>query len=734
MNSLFPELTINSPDVRRVSVCVPLNVDRVFDYIVPDEMETPAYGAYVQVLFAGRMVTGIVWGEATSPELPAHKLKPLTAHVKHLPPLSDTLRTFIEQAARYYCVSLGSMVKLALPVMKALEQMDEVQMLERTGDMPEGFRLTPARTRLLSLLEKQAIAYDEIRKHGVAASVIAGCQRAGVIRRYTSVARYEAPVLLPDPPTLTQAQMQAASVMKETLGEGFHRFLLDGATGSGKTEVFFDVAEAAMQRGEQVLVLLPEIALTLQLVERAKKRFGFAPTIWHSSQSPAARRDALRRIMHGGAPLVVGARSALFLPYHALGLIVVDEEHDSSFKQEEGALYHGRDMAVLRAQIEQIPVVLASATPSLETLHNAQEGRYHHITLKRRKQQAALPRIHTINMKQQTLEKGCWISQPLQEAIRATLQAGRQSLLFMNRRGYAPLMLCKACGHRYECPSCTAWLVYHTAHHQMLCHHCGLSIPMPESCHACGADAEHLVLYGAGIERIAEEAKLLCPDARIMALSGEMSQHPARLREALQRITAGEVDIVIGTQLLAKGHHFPNLSMVGVIDADAGLHGGDIRGAEKTYRMLHQLAGRAGREEVQGDVYIQTYKPDHPLLGALTSWDRAAFVDVELQHRRMSHMPPYGRLAALIVEGKPESAVQETANALAKSMPQHENVTILGAAPAPLYKLRNLYRMRFLVIVGKRVAVQPLMLEWKARVKRPKTVSVTIDIDPVSFM
>jgi primosomal protein N' (replication factor Y) (superfamily II helicase) len=682
MQELFPN-EIHSQAQQRLSVCLPVNVHHCFDYLAP-EGESIAHGAYVTVSFSGRNMMGVVWGEGAS-ELPASKLKTILCKHSHIPPMPETLRHLLEKAARYNCASLGNMLRLAMPVMEGMAKAEHKRWRQGKATAPQ---------------PSEAVTHA--------------------------------------PKTLTLAQTDAAQTMIAASAAGFQPFLLDGATGAGKTEVFFEVAEAVMREGKQVLILLPEIALSVPLVMRAEARFGFTPTLWHSSETPAKRRNALASIMRGTARLIIGARSALFLPYAALGLIVVDEEHDGSFKQEGSGmhqvLYHGRDMAVLRAREEHLPIILSSATPSLETHVNAECGKYHTLHLTRREGQAALPTIHLIDMKREKMEKQRWLSPTLQRKVTATLARGEQSLLFINRRGYAPLVLCRACGYRYECPSCSAWLVYHASKARLQCHHCGLSTPLPPTCPSCGADKDKLTACGPGVERIAEEAAALFPSARICVLSGDTTDDPTTMKAMLETAMRGEVDIIVGTQLLAKGHHFPHLTMVGVVDADAGLQGGDIRAAEKTYQLLHQLAGRAGREEQRGEVYVQTYRPDHPLMQALAAWNREGFIALELQGRVQANMPPYGRLCAVIVEGKPEESVVAVAKALAVTAPNLEGVRILGPAPAPLYKLRNCYRYRFLIIAPKRAAIQSVMKEWCAGVAGVRGVDVRIDIDPVSFV
>jgi primosomal protein N' (replication factor Y) (superfamily II helicase) len=644
-------------------------VDGYYSYFVPEDMLPPPLGAIVKVQFGKREVYGVIYGYEDSQ--PAHKLKPIKLHYENIPAIAKPLRDFVKQAAHYNCIPLGQALKLALPIAPPNLMQEKIR---KTKDKPL----------------QQAIIKP-----------------------------------------LSESQSQIADELCEV--QNFHVALLDGATGSGKTEVFFAFAEKLMNEGKQVLLMLPEIALSLQLVERAYKRFGFQPVLWHSSQTPARRRDGLLAIMSGEAKLIIGARSALFLPYDNLGGIITDEEHESSYKQDDNASYHARDMAVLRAKIENIPIILSSATPSLESLANVAAHKYQHFTLNRRNNQAELPSVNLLDMKREKLPPARWISPTLQARLQANFEAKSQSLLFLNRKGYAPLVLCRGCGHRYECANCSAWLVYYAGQKNLQCHHCGLQNPLPPACPSCGADHESLTMCGPGVERIKEEVKTLFPTARLAIISGEQSKSPTSLAQTLSEIAAGEIDIIIGTQIIAKGHHFPHLSLVGAIDADAGLDGGDIRASERTYQMLHQIAGRAGREQEKGEVWLQTYQPNNPLMQALKNWDRAAFISTELQNRKLTNMPPYGRLAALIIESLSENAAINAAKHLGLIAPNIKGVRIIGASNAPLYKLRNQYRLRFLIIAEKNIAIQKILLEWRANANLPNIVKCKVDIDPVNF-
>ena len=509
--------------------------------------------------------------------------------------------------------------------------------------------------------------------------------------------------------------------------------LLDGVTGSGKTETYFAAIAAALAAGRQVLVLLPEIALGAQWLERFRGRFGALPAQWHSDIGEAERRNTWRAVAAGRGQVVVGARSALFLPFPELGLIVVDEEHDPSYKQEDGVCYQARDMAVLRASLAGIPVILASATPSLETVVNVARGRYDRVVLPRRHAAAELPAVRLVDLRRERMERAHFLSPPLVAEIALTLAAGEQALLFLNRRGYAPLTLCRSCGHRFQCPSCTAWLVEHRFTRRLLCHHCGHAEPVPALCPEC-VTAGTLVPCGPGVERLREEVAERFPAARAALMVSDLLPGPHAAAELAQAMVERRYDILIGTQIVAKGHHFPLLTLVGVVDADLGLAGGDLRAAERTYQLLHQVGGRAGRAEHKGRVLIQTYMPDQPVMRALAGGDRDRFLEAEAASRRGAGLPPFGRLAALIVSAGDAEACDFAAQALARAAPQLPGVVALGPAPAPLAILRGRHRRRFLVKAQRTVSLQAVLREWLSRVRLGGSARVQVDIDPYSFM
>ena len=510
--------------------------------------------------------------------------------------------------------------------------------------------------------------------------------------------------------------------------------LLDGVTGSGKTEVYFEAVARTLEQGRQALIMLPEIALTSQFMDRFAGRFGCAPVEWHSALASAERARAWRAAATGEARVVVGARSALFLPYKELGLIVVDEEHDPGFKQEDRVHYQARDMAVVRANLAKFPVVLASATPSIESHVNARSGRYAQVDLPGRYLGAQLPQVAAIDLRKHPPERGKWLSPVLVEAVTETLQNKQQALLFLNRRGYAPLTLCRSCGHRIDCPQCTAWLVEHRYRHRLNCHHCGFSLPIPEKCPKCG-EPEALVACGPGVERIAEEVAERFPAARLAILSSDLVPSLIEMREIIKKIEAGEADIIIGTQMVAKGHHFPQLANVGIVDGDLGLGQADPRAGERTFQLMHQVTGRAGRALVAGRGYVQTYMPEHPVMQAIISGDREAFLAREIRQRQSAQLPPFGRLVALVVSARDKELAQLFARDVARHAPPASRIEVLGPAEAPLAVIRGRHRWRILVKAPRDLDVQAYLRAWLDSLpKPPADLRLTVDIDPYSFL
>ena len=706
-------------------------------YLVPAEMPT---GALVETPLGGRTVTGVVWDQdpADKPlDFPRSKLKVVGQRLD-APLLPPALRQFIDWTARYVMSPPGAVLRMALP--RAALAPPPKRTLYRSplaGPNPEA-RMTAARRRAMAELQDTPAlpAMEAARVANVSPAVVKGMAAAGLLEAVTIVGDAPMPVLDPEgrKPSLGVAQAEAVQALEASVrAEAFSVTLLDGVTGSGKTVVYMEAIAEALAAGRQALCLLPEIALTDQWLDRFQDRFGARPLVWHSELSAVERRRAWRAIGTGEAGVVVGARSALYLPFPRLGLIIVDEEHDGAFKQEDGVRYHARDMAVVRGQLEQAAVTLASATPSLETLANVDRGRYARLALPHRHGGAEKPDIGLIDLRSQPPERGKWLSAPLVDAIEDALANQKQSLLFLNRRGYAPLTLCRACGERLECPHCTAWLVEHRLHGRLICHHCGYSARPPTNCPACDAE-DRFAPSGPGVERVAEEAMARWPDARVEVASSDTLAAPQAIRDFTQRMAAGEIDIAIGTQVLAKGHHFPELTVVGIVDGDLGLGGGDLRAAERTYQLLTQAAGRAGRADSPGRALIQTHQPEHPVMQAIAASDRGAFVAAESAARQMAGMPPHGRLAAIIITGKDFAATERTARLTARAAPRWEGVRVLGPAPAPLAQLRGRWRFRLLVQGRRETHMQAYLKEWLDPVEIKGGVRLHVDVDPYSFL
>ncbi|TNE61124.1 MAG: primosomal protein N' [Alphaproteobacteria bacterium] len=726
----------------RVKVLLPLPLGGALDYRLPPHLkDIAAPGQLVEVPLSGRRATGVLWDADAVPggkTLPIEKLKPVEALLEG-PLMREDLRRFVDWVAAYTLTSPGAVLRMCLSGPAATGQAPVKRHYAPAPAVPADLRMTPARQAVLRLLaDGKARTASEISElAAVSDAVVRGLEKAGALIALDISA--DAPYPPPHPglkgPDLSGEQAAAAEAIRAQVWEGgFAPFLLDGITGSGKTEVYFEgLAEALKEKGAQVLVLVPEIALTSQWLDRFESRFGAAPVVWHSDIGQAERRRAWQAIASGEARVVVGARSALFLPFRRLAFIVVDEEHDGSFKQEDGVLYHARDMAIVRAKLAGCPIVLASATPSLETLVNADEGRYRLLKLRERHGNAVLPEMKAIDLRHEPPERGTWLSPVLVREIEATVAAGEQAMLFLNRRGYAPLTLCRTCGHRIECPACSTWLVEHRFRQELQCHHCGHIEPVPNACPTCKTE-DSLVACGPGVERLFEEVSHRFPAARLGVMTSDTMLKPSDTARMVHEIASGKLDIVIGTQIVTKGYHFPNLTLVGVVDADLGLRGGDLRAGERTYQQLVQVAGRAGRADKPGRVYLQSYEPEHPVVAALLSGDGEAFMAAEKEARARHHMPPFGRLAAIILSGPDMAAVLEVGRKLAAVAPQIDGVNVVGPAPAPLARLRGLFRFRLLMHTRKDVKIQAVIRAWLNAVKAPSGVRIKVDIDPYSFM
>ncbi|MGB9151605.1 MAG: primosomal protein N' [Alphaproteobacteria bacterium] len=652
-------------------VLLPAPLADAYDYL-PPEGERPENGAFVEVPFGGRKMLGVVWGDGKG-GVPEAKLKNI-AFVLDLPLVPDVSRSFVDWVAGYTLTPAGAVLKMMFGSAKLIE-----------------------------------------------------------VKKKDS---FDCPKFDPDfhQPVLSEDQEKAARVLAGNVqAHSYSTTLLDGVTGSGKTEVFCEAIAECLRQGQQALVLLPEIAMTAALIDRFTARFGARPIEWHSGLGDRQRRLHWQAIARGEAKFILGARSALFLPYPNLGLIVVDEEHEAAYKQEEGVIYHARDMAVARAHLGNIPVVLSSATPSLETLFNVRQGKYGHVVLRERFGKASMPDIQLVDLRKYKLSSQEFISPPLLEGLQQTIAAGQQAMLFLNRRGYAPLTLCRGCGHRLQCPQCTSWLTEHKKSNRLHCHHCGYSTQLPKKCPVCAAE-DKFAACGPGVERIAEEVKKRLPEARFAVMASDTLENPQAAQELVDKMARQELDILIGTQIMAKGYHFPRLTLVGVVDGDLGLAGGDPRAAERTFQLLQQMAGRSGRSADAGRVLLQTTSPDHPVMKAIIKGDRDAFMDAELSEREAYRLPPYWRLASLTVSGEDMNQVIKAAQHLATTAPQNDQLRVLGPAPAPYAMLRGRYRHRLMIQAPRSVNLSSVLRQWLSNVRLPRNLRLLIDVDPYSFL
>ncbi|PHR57428.1 MAG: primosomal protein N' [Robiginitomaculum sp.] len=720
-------------------ILFPVNVPEPFDYVVPQGMRV-ARGDFVFAPIGKQMKLGVVWelGTAESESIPGRKLKEI-AERKNCRGLNVGMLKFVDWTAKYNCASLGMVLRMVLRSYKALDPSPIVTLYQPSTTVRLA-GLSPARKRVLDLEGVwPARAADIAKLASVSASVVktmAGV--SGLLEQIT--APLDPPFDVPNPDyderkfALTPKQIAAGKVLSDLVAEqSFNIALLDGVTGSGKTEVYLEAAAQALRQGGQVLILVPEIALTQAGLRRFTERFDAEPAQWHSAMGEAARRRTWREVAQGRAKLVVGARSALYLPYADLQLIVVDEEHDNSYKQDEGVIYNARDMSVVKAKLSGASIVLASATPSLESLTNARTGRYVHVILPERPGSAVMPEIELVDLKEDPLPSGKFLSQPLVDGVKAALDQGDQAMLYLNRRGYAPLIICRACGGKLKSPDTDSWLVEHRRTGRAMCHHTGFSMPMPRACPECKVE-DSLHAVGPGVERVAEEAAILFPDARIEVLSSDTAGNPERIRARMEAMAAGDIDIMVGTQMVVKGHNFPHLTFVGVVDGDLGLAGGDLRAGERTYQTLVQVAGRAGRAEKPGRALIQTHMPEHEALEALADGDREGFIAAELAMRELLGLPPYGKLAAVIISAPDANKADEFARKFLAKAPRAEGIEIMGPSEAPIAILRGRHRRRLLIKAEPSVNLSAYMNSWKSRLRPPNKTKLQIDIDPQGFM
>ena len=718
-----------------VGVLTAQPIDRMLDYKAPEG--GCHLGAFVEVPLGPRKVLGVVWGPGKGDWDYAKTRSVIRA--LDVAPMADEMRQFLQKAGDYTLTPMSAMLRLATRA-PGLGDAPSMRKVYRLGSV-EPTRMTDARTKVLDVLHEYgglAFTLKEVADTaGVTSSVVKGLVKLGAVSEEDSPRDLPYPRLDPDygSKELTEDQLVGAKVLREAVASGkYGTTLLKGVTGSGKTEVYLEAVAECLRKGRQALVLLPEIALTAEFLTRVEARFGMKPAEWHSGVTMTERRRCWRMVGQGEAQLIVGARSALFLPYRDLGLIVVDEEHDTSYKQEDGVLYNARDMTVLRASLNAAQVVLASATPSLESWANVEAGKYAQVTLASRYGVAVMPKMSAIDMRIEDLPGSRWISPTLQKMVESRLKKGEQSLLFLNRRGYAPVTICRACGHQIGCDDCDATMVEHRFLKRLMCHQCGETKPMPSVCPSCEA-VDKLAPVGPGVERMAEEAQALFPDARVATLSSDLYGSARALKEHIESIARGEADVIVGTQLVAKGHNFPKLTLVGVIDADLGLQGSDLRAAERTFQLMRQVAGRAGRADIPGEAVLQTFQPEHPVIGAILGGDEEAFWAAEAGERRAAGVPPYGRMAGIVLSSPNVQEVFDLGTQMARNDGPLRKIgaQVYGPAPAPIARIRGRHRVRLLVKAEKSAPLQQALAAWAAQFKLRGDLRMAIDIDPQSF-
>ena len=718
-----------------VAVLTAQPIDRFLDYKAPEG--GCHLGAFVEVPLGPRKVLGVVWREGAG-DYDYVKIRPVI-RVLDVAPMRDEMKQFLTRTADYTLTPMSAMLRLATRA-PGLGDAPSMRKVYRLGDSAPD-RITDARTKVLEVLRDYgglAFTLGELAEMaGVGTSVVKGLVKQGAVFEEDSPRDTPYPRLDPDygGKELSADQAAGAEVLRAALRtDKYGTTLLKGVTGSGKTEVYLEAVAECLRMGRQALVLLPEIALSGEFITRVEARFGMKPAEWHSGVTMTERRRCWRMVGQGDAQLVVGARSALFLPFQNLGLIVVDEEHDTSYKQEDGVLYNARDMAVLRAAINGAQVVLASATPSLESWANVEAGKYQRLVLNSRFGPAVMPEMTAIDMRTEPVPNGNWVSPTLRDAIADRIRKGEQSLIFLNRRGYAPITLCRACGHQIGCDHCDARMVEHRFLKRLMCHQCGETKPMPTVCPHCQAE-DKLAPVGPGVERMAEEVTALFPDARIVVLSSDLYGSARAMKAHIEEIAQGGADIIIGTQLVAKGHNFPNLTLVGVIDADLGLQGSDLRAAERTFQLMRQVAGRAGRAETPGAAMLQTFQPEHAVIRAILAGDEESFWAAEAAERKAAGVPPYGRMAGIILSSTNVQEVFDLGTDMARRDGPLRKIgaQVFGPAPAPIARVRGRHRVRLLVKADKAAPLQQALAEWAGQFRLKGELRMAIDIDPQSF-
>ncbi len=727
----------SSPSYRFViQVALPVPLYRNFDY---DSNELPAVGARVRVPFGRRELVGICLGEASAPD-PRFARKPILDIVDQQPVWPAPLWRLLHWAADYYQHPLGEVLHHALPVLARQGEALSYQATERYEVTSAGATLAlsvlaraPQQQRLLAALQQRPLLARDVRAGEYSGSAIAALQQKNLISKQRHVPEQQSDWAFGlDAQPLQLNAEQALAVAAIASSRKNQAYLLEGVTGSGKTEVYLQVMAEVLRSGKQVLVLVPEIGLTPQTLRRFQQRFSVPVVMLHSALTDRERLDAWLDAHHGSAAIIIGTRSAVFTPCHNLGLIIIDEEHDGSLKQQDGFRYHARDVAVFRAHEEAVPIILGSATPSLETINNAQQQRYAHLRLTQRAGNAKPARHVIIDVKGLPLQAG--LSAPLIGMIREQLSAGQQVLLFLNRRGFAPALMCHECGWLARCNRCDAYFTVHQHAQQLQCHHCGSQQRLPKQCHDCGST--QLVGRGTGTEQLEQVLEALFPDFPVLRIDRDTTRRKGSLQQHLSDARANKYQLLVGTQMLAKGHHFPEVTLVALLDVDGALYSADFRAAERLGQLYTQVAGRAGRASKQGTVVLQTHHPEHELVQDLVNNGYGHFAMTALQERRLTQLPPFSQLALFRAESTQAQAAKDALQALAQLFPAVDGAMVLGPMPAVMERRAGKYRYQLLLQCRDRALRSQLLrhilprLEELAELRR---VRWSLDVDPQDF-
>lgn len=727
------------PTIARVALPVPL--DKQFDYQIPSHL-FPIVGGRVSVPFGRQTLVGIVTAIVSESKFSVDQLKPLKAVLDSQPVWPEKLYQLLLWCSQFYQYPLGDTLFNALPgALRKGKAADFSTLVEwqltpsGRDQLMQGFGRAVKQAKVMAMLESGAVPHQLFIDEEVGSSVLKTLQEKGWIesleKRPTLTAwpqNVEADV---EKPKLNQEQ--AIAIASINSHHHFACYLLEGVTGSGKTEVYLNLIKPVLEKGRQALVLVPEIGLTPQTINRFRKRFNVPVAVVHSGLNETERLNAWLAARDNIAGIIIGTRSALLTPFADLGIIIVDEEHDASYKQQDSLRYHARDVAVMRANLEQIPIVLGSATPALETLHNALSGKYHHLSLTQRAGVAVPTKNKVLDVKGLFLESG--LSAPLIAEMRKHLSAGNQVMLFLNRRGFSPALMCHECGWIAECKRCDAYYTFHQYSSDMRCHHCGSQRPVVHQCQGCGST--QLVTVGVGTEQLEAQLAQLFPEYKTVRIDRDSTRRKGSLESALSSIRQGEYQILIGTQMLAKGHHFPDVTLVALLDVDGSLYSSDFRAAERLAQLFTQVAGRAGRASKPGEVILQTHHPEHSLLQALLQKDYRHFAETALEERKIAMLPPYTYLTLFKAESNQASMVEEFLRQIRHTLEAHplfdDSCLVLGPTPAPLAKRAGKYRWQLLLQTQHRSKMQKLLMSAKPAIgllPLAKKIRWSLDIEP----